>query len=288
MTNAPCTSRKEGGFILIYVAAILVFLTVLVLHSSREVRGAAQVSARLQEHDAAGERLLAAGTLLQARLALLWAQAEPARRNLSLFLDEPLGGIDIDGIGISATVQDADLQPDANQLKTAEWVRLLGAYGISETASQALAERIDALRQQSGQFESIVDLAAIPNLPSNLLQGYLAADGGRHPSLADLLAAGGGSRRLHIADSPLALFVAFNASPEQVGRLREVRRQRQPTLADARLIFDGELLGMIYAGSAARLHVRLEISGIPLRLDFDVSVRNGQLTVTPRRMVTTA
>jgi len=287
VTKTLCTCRKGGGFILIYVAAILVFLTVLVLHSSREVRSAAQVSARLQEHDAAGERLLAAGSLLQARLALLWAQAEPARRNLSLFVDQPLGAIDIDGVSISATVQDADLQPDANQLSTADWARLLGAYGMADADSQALAERIDALRQQSGKFESIFDLAAIANLPLSLLQGYLASAGESYPALVDLLTAGGASRRLHIVDSPLALFVAFNATPEQVGRLREIRRQRQPTLADARLIFGGELLKMIYAGSPKRLRIRLEISGIPLRLEFEVSTRNGQLMVTPPRIVTT-
>ena len=287
MMNAGCTCRKRGGFILIYVAAILVFLTVLVLHSSREVRGAAQVSARLQEHGAARERLNAAGTLLQARLALLWAQAEPARRNLSLFIDQPVGEIDIDGVNISATFQDADLLPDANQLSMAEWARLLGAYGMAEAESLHLAGRIDALRRSSGGFENIIDLAGAPNLPLNLLQGY-EASGERYPGLADLLTAGGAGRRLHIADSPLALFVAFDATPDQIGRLREIRRQRQPTLADARLIFGGELLKMIYAGSPARLRVRLEISGVPLRLEFEVSVRNGQLAVTLPQVLTAA
>ena len=284
--NNGCNGGKNRGFILIYVAAILVFLTVLVLHSSREVRGAAQVSARLQEHGAARERLNAAGALLQARLALLWAQAEPARRNLSLFIDQPVGGIDVDGVNISATFQDADLQPDANQLSTAEWARLLGAYGMAEAESQRLAERIDALRQQPGGYESIVDLAGTPNLPLNLLQGF-EASGELYPALADLLTAGGASRRLHIADSPLALFVAFNATPDQIGRLREIRRQRQPTLADARLIFGGEFVKMIYEGNPEKLRARLAVGGVPLRLEFEVSVRNGQLAVTPPQILTT-
>jgi len=283
-----CRNRgKSRGFILIYVAAILVFLTVLVLHSSREVRGGAQVSARLQEHGAARDRLSAAGTLLQARLALLWAQAEPARRNLSLFIDQPMAEIDIDGVNISATFQDADLLPDANRLSTADWARLLGAYGMAEAESQRLAERIDALRRSSGGFESIIDLAGAPNLPLNLLQGF-EASGERYPALADLLMAGGGSRRLHIADSPLALFIAFNATQDQIDRLRETRRQRQPTLADARLIFGGEVLKMIYEGNPEKLRARLEVGGIPVRLEFDVSVRNGQLVVTPPQVLTTA
>ncbi|TRZ63854.1 MAG: hypothetical protein D4S02_11860, partial [Rhodocyclaceae bacterium] len=231
-------------------------------------------------------RLNAAGALLQARLALLWAQAEPARRNLSLFIDQPVGGIDIDGVNISATFQDADLQPDANQLSTAEWARLLGAYGMAEAESQRLAERIDALRQQPGGYESIVDLAGTPNLPLNLRQGF-EASGELYPALADLLTAGGASRRLHIADSPLALFVAFNATPDQIGRLRDIRRQRQPTLADARLIFGGEFVKMIYEGSPEKLRARLAVGGVPLRLEFEVSVRNGQLAVTPPQILTT-
>jgi len=271
---------KNHGFILIYVAAILVFLTVLVLHSSREVRGAAQVSARLQEHGAARDRLGAAGTLLQARLALLWGQAEPARRNLSLFIDPPAPEIDIDGVSISATFQDADLLPDVNQLGSAEWARLLGAYGMAEAESQRLAERIAVLRQASGGFESIADLATTPDLPVSLLQGFEAA-GERYPALAELLVAGGGGRRLHIADSPLPLFLAFGATPEQTGRLREIRRLRQPTLTDARLIFGGEVLKLIYEGSPGKLRARLEVGGVPLRLEFELSVRNGQLALTP-------
>ena len=287
MTSHWRNRRKNHGFILIYVAAILVFLTVLVLHSSREVRGAAQVSARLQEHGAARDRLSAAATLLQARLPLLWAQAEPARRNLSLFIDQPMAEIDIDGVNISATFHDGDLRPDANRLSAAEWARLLGAYGIAEAEAQRLAERIDALRQSTGGFEDIVDLAAASNLPVNLLQGF-EASGERYPGLTDLLTTGGASRRLHIADAPLALFLAFGATPEQTGRLQELRRQRAPTLADARLIFGGELLRLIYEGSPARLRARLEISGVPLRLEFEVSVRNGQLAVTLTRIFAAA
>lgn len=276
--------RSESGFILIYVAAILVFLTALVLHSSREVRSAAGVSARLQEHAAGRERLLAAGTLLQARLTLLWAQAAPADRNLLLFDDPAVGAIQIDDVNISISFHDADLQPDANQLTVAEWARLLGAYGMAEAESQRLAESIDALRQQAGGFESMVDLAGIPNLPSSLLQGFEAAGEEHYPALVDLLAVGGASRRLHIANSPLALFMAFNATREQVVRLREIRRSREPTLADARLIFGNDLQKLVHEGKPEKLRARLEISGIPLRLEFEVSARTGQLVVTPPRI----
>jgi len=259
----------------------------LVLHSSREVRGAAQVSARLQEHGAARERLSSAGTLLQARLLLLWAQAEPGRRNLSLFTNQPLGDIDVDGVEISTTLRDADLQPDANQFSTADWTRLLGAYRMAEAGSQRLAERIDALRQASGGFESIADLAATPDLPVSLLQGF-EASGARYPALAELLSAGGGSRRLHVADAPLALFLAFGATPERADRLQEIRRRRQPTLVDARLIFDGEILKMIYEGNPGKLRARLEVGAVPLRLEFEVSASNGQLVVTPPRIMIAA
>lgn len=286
MNNPGC--RSDSGFILIYVAAILVFLTALVLHSSREVRGAAEVSARLQEHAAGRERLLAAGTLLQARLTLLWAQAAPADRNLLMFDDPAVGAIQIDGVDISASFHDADLQPDANQLTVVEWARLLGAYGMAETESQRLAENIDALRQQAGGFESMVDLAGIPNLPSRLLLGFEAAGEERYPALMDLMTVGGASRRLHIANSPLALFMAFNATREQVVRLREVRRSREPTLADARLIFGNDLQRLVYEGKPEKLRARLEISGIPLRLEFEVAARNGQLVLTAPRMSTTA
>ncbi|MCX7175981.1 MAG: hypothetical protein NT159_19065 [Proteobacteria bacterium] len=288
MKNLGGTNGKRGGFILIYVAAILVFLTALVLHSSRQVRGDAQVSARLQEHTATRDRLIAATTLMQARQAFAWAQAEPAKRNMSLFTDQPVDLIQIDGVNISISFQDADLQPDANQLTVAEWTRLLGAYGMAEAESQRLAERIDALRQQSGGFESIIDLANTPNLPIDLVQGFEASGGGRYPALVDLLTVGGESRRLHVANSPLPLFRAFNATQEQIGRLREVRRSREPTLADARLIFGSDLLKIIYEGRPEKLRARLEISGIPLRLEFDISTLNGRLVVTPPRILTAA
>ena len=279
---------KSGGFVLIYVAAILIFLTALVLHSSREVRGNAQVSARLQEHSAGRERLIAAATLLQARLGLLWTRAEPAERAMALFLDQTPGAIDVDGVNISATFQDADLKPDINQFSVAEWARLLGAYGMVEPEAQHLAERIDALRLASGGFESVVELANSANLPANLLRGMDTAGGEAYPALADLATAGGGNRRLHIANSPLALFLAFNAAREQIERLRELRRLREPTLSDGRAIFGGEVVKLIYAGRPERLRASLEIDGIPLRLEFELSTRSGQLTVTPPRIWTTA
>lgn len=281
-------SGRNRGFILIYVAAILVFLTALVFHSSRAVRGDAQVSARLQEQAVSRERLLAAATLLQGRLAALWAQAGPAERSMSLFVDKPNDGIRIDGVDISVNFLDADLQPDANQLSTAEWARLLGAYGMAEAESQRVAETIETLRQRSGDFESIVDLASVPNLPLRLLQGFEGPGGENFPALADLLTTAGGSRRLHLANSPLALFAAFNASPEQIARLREIRRSGEPSLADARLIFGNDLPNIFYAGKPERLRTRIEIPGIPIRVEFDVSLRNGQLVLSPSRILTTA
>ena len=286
--NSPVNSGRSSGFILIYVAAILIFLTVLVLHSSREIRSDAQVSARLQEYSLGRDRLVAAASLLQARLALLWARAEIAQRNLTLFTDQPLDGIDVDGVTISFNFEDADLRPDANQLKVTDWERLLRAYGMAEAEAQGEAQRIDELRQQSGGFENMIDLANVPNLPLKLEQGFETSDGERYPALEDLMTVGGASRRLHVADSPLPLFTAFGATPEQVGRLQEVRRQRQPTLADARLIFGVDLAKLVYDGKPQKLRARLEIAGIPMRLEFEVSVSNGQLAVTAPRMSTTA
>ncbi|MFA6310296.1 MAG: hypothetical protein WCV99_01260 [Sterolibacterium sp.] len=287
MKNSGRTSGSSRGFILIYVAAILVFLTALVFHSSRAVRGDAQVSARLQEQIAGRERLLASATLLQARLAALWAQAAPAERSMSLFIDRPVDGIQIDGVDIAVSFLDADLQPDANQLSAAEWARLLGAYGMAEAESQRLAETIEALRKRSGDFESVLDLASVPNLPLSLLQGFEGPGGENYPALADLLTTAGGSRRLHLANSPLALFAAFNATPEQIARLREIRRSREPSLADGQLIFGNDLPNIFYAGKPERLRARLEISGIPIRVEFAVSSRNGQLVLTQPRILTT-
>jgi len=288
MRKADCTARNGGGFILIYVAAILVFLTALVLHSSREVRSDAQVSARLQEYTAGRDRLIAAATLLQARLTLIWAQAESGERNMSLFTDQPVGALEIDGVEISTIFQDADLRPDANQLTLAEWVRLLGAYGMGDADSQRLAERIVASRQEAGGYQSISDLADLPNLPLKLLEGFEAASGERYPPLADLLTVGGASRRLHVVNSPLPLFLAFSATREQLDRLQEIRASREPTLADARLIFGAEMLILLYAGKPEKLRARLEIAGTPLRLEFDVSISNGQLALTPPRLSITA
>lgn len=280
MPRPPSLGR---GFILIYVAAILVFVTVLVLHSSQEVRRAAQVSVRMQEYAAAGERLSAAAILLKARLGLQWTQANVAQRNLTLFIDPPAGTVEIDGVTISVSLEDADLRPDANLFTADDWARLLNAYGMSDEESRRLAENINALRLQVGGFQDIADLTGMPELPSNLLQGFTARGGERYPGLAELLSVAGGSRRLHVANSPLVLFAALNAPPEQISRLREIRRSRQATLADAKLIFGADTLRVCYDGNPERLRARLEIDGVPLRLEFELSLRNGQpVFTTPR------
>lgn len=286
--NTLRLKSRSAGFILIYVAAILIFLTVLVLHSSREVRGEAQVAARLQEYISTRDRLPSAGALLQARLLLLWAKADLGQRNLSLFVDQPVGMLEVDGVEISRTFIDADLQPDANQLTAEEWGRLLVAYGMAEGDAKSLAEQIDAMRQKTGGFESIADLASTQNLPLSLVQGYTTTDGETYPALADLLTVGGGSRRLHLANSPAPLLRTFNATQEQVDRLLEIRRSREPTMADVPLIFGSDPLKVFYTGKPEKLRVRLEIAGVPLRLEFELSVRNSQLVFTLPRMLPSA
>ena len=289
MKDHRCPARRNAGFILIYVAAILIFLTGLVLHSSREVRGDAQVSARLQEQTAGRDRLLAAAALLRARLAYRWDQAAASERNMSLFFANPLDRIEIDGVPISLSIEDAELRPDVNLLGAVQWARLLGAYGMAGKEAERQAAVIDSLRQKSGGFESIVDLAEYPNMPSSLVRGFDAPGGEHYPALVDLLTASGASQRLQVANSPLPLFISLlNASPEQLGRLQEIRRLRPATLADAQLIFGSEALKICYEGEPVKLRARLEIDQIPLRLEIEMSARNGQLVVSPPRILSAA
>ena len=273
--------RRSGGFVLIYVAAILIFLTGLVLHNSRDTRAASQVSARLQEQLAARDRLMAAAMLFRARLEYRWSQVAATERRLTLFSDGPLDALDIDGVPVGVAIQDADIRPDANGLETEEWIRLLGVYGVARPDAERLMQDIQTL----GDVESIYALAVNPRIPAKLIRGFEDANGDSYPALVDILTLGGGSKRLHVEKSPLPLFVALlNASPDQLARFKEARRTRRVTLADATLIFGSDALKLCYEGSPAKLRAYLRIAGVPLRIEIEISVSQGRLIVSAPRL----
>jgi len=278
---APAPPR-DAGFVLIYVAAILVFLTSLVMQASHDTRNLAQLSARLQEQAVARQRLQVGAALLRARSDYLWRQAQPSERQLALFSSAALAPLLIDGVAVATSLTDADLRPDVNHLGLEEWQRLLGVYGLDEAQAAKLAASIDAARQRSGGFASIADVADLPGLPSTLLRGFDGGAGEAYPALVDLLTAGGASKRVQVRNSPLPLFAALlRASPAQMARFQEMRRTRSVTVDDAVEVFGAEVRPVCYDGAPERLRVRLTMDTVPLALEFELSVKQGQLQMPP-------
>lgn len=274
--------RRNAGFVLIYVAAILVFLTTLVLQSTHTSRRLAALSARLQEQTLARERLRAGAMLLRARIEYALAQAQPAQRNAELLSTVASGGLVIDGSPIVVTLADADLRPDANQLTQDEWRRLLVAYGMDTTQAEKQAQRIEAARSAAGNFASVDDLADLPGMPARLLHGDSEAPS-TFPPLAQLLSSEGG-KRVHVQESPLPLFAAlFDATPAQLGRLEQLRHTRTLSVDDALELFGSAAQALCYAGAPEKLRATLGVDGVPLRLEIPISLQRGQLVMLAGR-----
>lgn len=254
--------RRERGFVAVFVAAMILLLTGIVLEGTRNFRGKARQTAMLTERLAGDVRAVAAARWLKSRIEAQWASGFLERPDLTLLAQLQPSLIAIDDAPVQVRAEDADIKPDANLFDADEWERLLVAYRMPVADARAAARRLLAKRNAApgGKFASIQEIIDDPGLPEALHAGVESDAGAWVPPLAELLSIGSEGKRLHVANAPLVLFaVLFQAPPEQIARLNSIRNQRQARVEDAVLIFGGSAQQGCYEGNPQRLRFVLEV-----------------------------
>lgn len=272
----------QTGFVFVYALAIVVFLTGVVLEGSRWLRHEAGLATRHTERLAAEARLDAAAAWLKARLEIVWSQKVLEHPDLPNLAALQPAFFELDALRINLAVEDADLRPDANLLMEAEWIRLFEAYGVTAETAQMFARQVLALRTAAGGegFRQIEELTDSPWLPTAMVLGVERAGGEWLPPVGRLLSVGGKNRKLHIAHSALPLFAIFlEATSAQLSQLRDIRTQREATLADAQTLFGASGRERCYAGLPQRLRFRLSAVGTLSVRELIVSINQQHLKV---------
>lgn len=268
--------RKQGGYVAVYVIAIVMLMTGVVIEGTRVAREKAALARQSFERIAATTRTQAAQQLLKARLETHWSQGYLAQPNLLRLAELQTATLVIDDATLQVAAEDADLRPDANQLSPEEWRRLLLAYGVAQDEASELTQRLLRLKATTGgKFASVADFADFPFLPVAAVDGTVTL-----PPWRELLAIGQGSKRLHLRDAPLPLFAALlGAGPEQLERWRDIRTSRTPTLADAELIFGPEARRVCYEGEMQQLRLRISAGVAGDERDVLARLDKGKLVV---------
>lgn len=185
------SSRQARGFILIYVAGILLFLSATVMGMAVALRLDTQVLLR-QKENLQSEYRLEAG--LQYTLAQL-AKSAAIETTATIDVQEKArmggwkagGGLyqaEIGGGTVTFLIEDAGGALDLNTLSEDEWKRYFTALSIGTAEEAALWARrmleAKALAKQAGGatgFASIDDVLALDTIPAAARYGR-AADGG--------------------------------------------------------------------------------------------------------------
>lgn len=269
-TMKPSESPQRG-YVLIFVAGVLLFISVLVLGMASALRLDAQLTLREKEQ-------LQSEYVLRGGLQYLLAQmgvtrhAEQMGGALDARVKEELGLWRIDGGPYSVALRggtvlirldDAGLLPDANQLSDKEWERLLVALGGSPGRAKMWVQRIlqekeaAAKRTGKGGFASIQEVLGIAEIPLEMRYGK----GEEAPGLKDLLSVGTELKQLEVNRSPLILFQALlEAKGEDLQKFEAARRERRLTLAEAQKYLGG-IGAVVYEGQSRLL--RAQISLVP-------------------------
>ncbi len=272
----PSCQRRlftQGGYVAVYVIAIILLMTGIVLEGTRFTREKSALARQSSERIAATIRTQAAQQLLKARLEAHWTQGFLQRASLLDLAALQQAIMRIDNTEIQVIAEDAELRPDANLFNAEEWQRLLVAYGLPNADAAELAPRILHLKSTltAGKFSRLTELVDFPFLPSAVVTGTDSL-----PPWRDLLALGHGSKRLHVRDAPLPLFQAILAAgPEQIERWKDIRASRIPSVADAELIFGAEARKSCYEGEMQQLRVRLTTGIAGTERDMLVRVDKG-------------
>lgn len=288
----------EQGYVLMFVLAVLVLVSVLVLGVASTLR----LDAALARHQRDGTlaEFAARGALdfTAAQLLLTEAieRAQPPIPGTQPPAPDPrrwrLGGgpyqIDVGELPVRVWLADAALRPDANLLLPDEWERLLRlVFNYEKPQAEAAARRITQARTQlSAQrglkgFGSMHELMVTAGLDRDTVYGT----GGDSPALAQLLSLGTGQKRLEANLAPLPLVQAMADAPAAaVRRLADLRAEYAKATPPKRLTAEeaasivGRAPDMFFVGPSEQIDVRLAVqppgqSGPPWR--YQALLRKG-------------
>jgi hypothetical protein len=269
--------RREGGFVAVYVIAIVVLMAGVVIEGTRMAREKAALARQSFERIAAATRTQAAQQLLKARLEAHWSLGYLEQPGLLRLAELQQDTLVIDGATLRVSAEDADLRPDINQFSPEEWTRLLLAYRMPPEEVAAAVQGLLQFKQSlpGGRFAAVADFAYSPFLPPAAVEGD-----GTLPPLRDLVAVGHGSKQLHVRFSPLPLFgVLLGAGPEQLARWQDIRNARAAQVADAGLIFGETARQLCYEGEPQRLRLRITAGVAGDEREVLVRLEKGKLSV---------
>jgi hypothetical protein len=269
--------RRQGGFVAVYVIAIVVLMSGVVIEGTRMAREKAALARQSFERIAATTRTQAGQQLLKTRLEAHWALGYLEHPSLLRLAELQQDTLVIDDATLRVSAEDAELRPDINQFSPEEWTRLLLAYRMAPEETVAAVQSLLRLKQSQpgGKFAGVADFAYSPFLPAAAVDGD-----GTLPPLRDLVAVGHGSKRLHVQFSPLPLFgVLLGAGPEQLARWQDIRNSRTAQVADAELIFGTEARKFCYEGEPQQLRLRITAGVAGDEREVLVRLEKGKLSV---------
>lgn len=276
--------RHQAGYIAVYVIAIVLLLTGVVIEGTRMVREKAALARQSSIRVAALTRTHAAQQWFKAGLEATWSLGLLERPSLQLLAELQPRTFAIDNVSLLVAWEDADLKPDANEFTEAEWRRLLLAYQEVQPDMAVQPDKPDLAKyllqlkqsQANGKFNSVADFGDSPFLPPSAVEGNAAL-----PPLRKLLAVGNATKRLHVQYSPLPLFAAILAAgPEQLAQWQSIRNSRIATVADAELVFGPAARQHCYEGEMQHLRLRITAGIAGDERELLARQTNGRLIVT--------
>lgn len=183
--NRPRRSRPQAGYILIYVAGILIFLSATVMGMAVALRLDTQVLLRQKENLQAEYRLEAGVQYALAQLgrsaAIEGAAGLDARTKAGMGLWRADGSkylAEIGGASVLFVLEDAGGPVDLNTLSENEWRTYFAVLGIGTVEDINLwsrrlveARQIAAQLNSSNGFASIDDVLALESIPAVVRYG---------------------------------------------------------------------------------------------------------------------
>jgi hypothetical protein len=268
-------AHPAGGYILIYVLGILIFLSITILGVAYAVRINAQ--SVLYEKESVQDQYVLDSALQYTYAQLLKTRAATPVVNAldpdqleKLKLWKVGGGpyeITILDRPLEVSIEDGASRPDINLVSQGELQRIfffLGAPGQEEAAKWAAAvvKARDAASSTGGDgFASIDQVLALEEIPARYRFGY--EEGGSHqPGLADLFTAGTGSKTVNPNIAPLPLIgILTGASPDKLREFEQARRAKPLTVADAVTILGESARFALHDGVSSVYRIELGMAG---------------------------
>jgi hypothetical protein len=179
--------------------------------------------------------------------------------------------MNIFGVKLVASLEDAGIYPDANLLTEQEWQRLFAEAGeidlqiASELARVVARSKLSIAKKTSaGGFTNFRELLSNSGLPQHLTRGSVSSGA---PGIIELLVIGTGQKHLEINRSPLALFkvlAGFNDS--QVSNLQLARsRGTISPIEGQKLLFGSPTKLMLGKTEFIKIKIQMKNDTVPVR-----------------------